>query len=212
MSALAKAVSLTRHILLALGMATTFGVSSLSAATVSYSTTLPEVAFANPTANSTIGSTAVLDQNVFGSVTNQRRSPWDAENSTLDYTVPTAFYSAIRSDEKSVQASAVYNFNSVMGALSLVWGSPGAKNQLEFLLDGSSQLTLSGAAPQSATGRLSVLLSVTDIQFNQLVFSADHRAFEYANLSVVPVPLPAGLPLLGAGLLALGLLRRCRRA
>lgn len=212
MPLLAKFVPPTvRHAVLALGIATGMGASALGAATVSYSPILPDAAFSNPIAHGTLGSTAVLDENVTGSVINQRRSPWLAENSLLDPEGSASVYSSIRSTSAE-QASAVFDFTSVMGALSLVWGSPGPLNTLEFLLNGDSQLMLSGAVPQSQTGQLSVFVTVTDIRFDQLIFSAGKPAFEFANLSVVPVPLPAGLPLLAAAIAALGLLRRRRFA
>ena len=164
----------------------------------------------NLIANGTLGASAVLDENVTGSVLNQRASPWAAANSTLDPLAATSVYSAIRSTTADL-ASAYFDFGTVMRGLSFVWGTPGPLNRAELFLGGVSQLVLAGAVPQGQTGALSVFTEVTGVRFDRLVFTAGKPALEYANLTVAAVPLPAGLPLLAGALFGLGLLRRWRR-
>ncbi len=182
-----------------------------NAATVSYSTVLPGVATVNLEASGTTG-TAVLDENVTGSILNQRSSPWAAANSGIDPNTSTAFYSAIRSTT-GVPATAFFNFTTVMRELSFVWGTPGPLNRVELFLNGVSQLLLVGSTPQGATGTLSVLTMISDVRFDKLVFTAGKPALEYANLTVAAVPLPAGgLMLLGALAGISTLRRRCKAA
>ncbi|MDO9640871.1 MAG: hypothetical protein Q7J44_20255 [Pseudotabrizicola sp.] len=193
--------------LVATGLALVLSLGVASAATVTYSTTLPGMATPNLIANGTLGAAAVLDENVTGSILNQRASPWAAANSTLDPLAATSVYSAIRSTTADL-ASAYFDFDTVMRGLSFVWGTPGPLNRAELFLGGVSQLVLTGAVPQGQTGALSVFTEVTGVTFDRLVFTAGKAALEYANLTVAPVPLPAGLALLAGALLGLGLLRR----
>ncbi|WP_103336487.1 VPLPA-CTERM sorting domain-containing protein [Pseudotabrizicola formosa] len=195
--------------LVASGLALVLSLGVASAATVTYSTTLPGMASLNLIANGTLGGSAVLDENVTGSILNQRTSPWAAANSTLDPLAATSVYSAIRSTTAD-PASAYFDFGTVMRRLSFVWGTPGVLNRAELFLGGVSQLVLTGAVPQAQTGVLSVFTEVTGVRFDRLVFSAGKPALEYANLTVAAVPLPAGLPLLAGALFGLGLLRRRR--
>jgi hypothetical protein len=192
--------------LLAIALSLGLTVGAASAATVSYSTVLPVAASPNLIASGTLGPAAVLDQNVTGTILNQRRSPWDAANSLIDPLLPTSVYSAIRSTT-ATPASAYFNFDTVMRGLSFVWGTPGPLNRVELFLNGVSQVVLIGSTPQGATGAQSVLVGISDVGFDRLVFSAGKPALEYANLSAVAaVPLPAGgLLLLGAfgGIVAL---------
>jgi hypothetical protein len=185
---------------IALSLGLTVGAASAaSAATVSYSTVLPVAASPNLIASGTTG-VALLDENVFGTINNQRRSPWQALNSLVDPTLASSVYSAIRSPNLTL-ASAFFNFATDRSGLNFVWGTPGKQNRIELFLDGVLQFSLTGALAQNTTGGLSVLIDISDVRFDQLVFSADKRALEYANLAAVAaVPLPAG------GLLLLGTL------
>ena len=192
--------------------------SAIQAATVTFSTTLPLTAVANPAAGAVTGASAVFNQNVTGTIVNQRRSPWDAANSSVS--VATGLYSSIRSALPGL-ASVDFNFSSVMKELSFVWGTPGPQNRVEFFLGGISQFAffgntvISGNTAQglSTGGTLSLLTKITGLTFDKVVFSAGRPALEFANLAtvaVVPVPA-AGLMLLGA-LGGLAALRRRKRA
>lgn len=186
--------------------------ASVQAATVTFSTTLPLAAVANPASGAVTGANAVFNQNVTGSIFNQRRSPWDAANSTVP--VGTGLYSSIRSS-KAGFATVDFNFSSVMKQLSFVWGTPGPQNRIEFFLGGVSQFALFGntiiggntAQGLSVGGTLSLLTKITGLTFDKVVFRAGKPALEFANLTTVAaVPLPAaGLLFLGAlgGLMAL---------
>lgn len=176
-------------------------------ATVNYSTTLPTVAVANPTATSvTAGATHF--ENVFGTITNVRRSVWQATNSTIDPTASDAFYSAIQNGAVTIE------FGQLMQQLSFVWGSPGRLNFVRLFNDGTEVAMLGGATPQDATGPLTVLTTVTNVRFDAVSFEAGAPALEYANLSTIAViPLPAGGLLLLGGLAALAIgRRRAKRA
>lgn len=174
------------------------------AATVSFSTTLPNAAVANPLASGTFG-TADLDENVTGTFVNERRSPWDATNSAV--VVATGLYSSIRSTT-ATPATTYFSFTDVMKELSFVWGTPGPQNKVELFLGGISQYAFFGntvidgtsAQTLSAGGNLSILTTIADLRFDRLEFSAGKPALEFANLTTVAaVPLPAaGMMLLGA--------------
>ena len=188
--------------------------ATAQATTVTLSTTLPTTAVANPIASGTIGA-AVLAQNVTGTIVNDRRSPWDATNSTLNPTAATSLYSAIRSSKKFTLASAIFDFTTAQKELSFVWGTPGAQNKIEFFLNGVSQFVLFGGGAQtlSAGGSNSIFTTIADLSFDRVVLSADHRALEFANLRTVAIiPLPAGGLLLIGAIGGLAALRRRRSA
>lgn len=200
-------------------LACAFGMMALSSAnavTVTTSLTLPTEAKANPLASSTFGDMPVLDENVIGSISQERRSPWDAPNSPLDFTLETALYSSIRTVDQTsgARASAIYSFDRTMRALSLVWGSVGPQNSIGFFLNGQAvqrngeDFILFGGEILTQPNPNSVFVTVSNLQFDELVFTAGRPAFEFANLNVIPIPLPASLPLLAAGLAALGFVRR----
>lgn len=220
------AAGMSRRLRLTLALCTfsMAGISSATAITVTTSLDLPEFATANPSAASVSGNIPVLDEHVFGSVSSERKSPWDAPNSTVNFTLNTSLYSSIRTIDTTIgaRASATYTFQTQMKAVSLVWGTVGVQNTISFFLNGlpvqwmGQDFTLTGAEIRNqldlgtAPDLKSAFVSVTNITFDELVFTAGRPAFEFANLTVTPIPLPAGLPLLAAGLVALGLIRRRR--
>jgi hypothetical protein len=171
-----------------------------SAATITYSDSLPTAATPNPLATSHTGS---LVENVTGTIVNDRRSPWDAPNSTVSPTAASAVYSAVRN------GSAVFDFASDRVGLSLVWGTPGPRNVLELFLNGVSQLRLTGTDAVGPNGAAySRFTAITDVRFDRAVFSAGNPAFEFSNLTIAAVPLPAGGLLLIGALGGLMILRR----
>lgn len=196
-----------------LGMFALASVAPAAAATVTYTDNLPGVAVSNPLATSatTFGALnrpTVLSENVTGTVTNARRSPWDALNSPVDFMDRSAFYSAVQN------GTAYFDLGGVWGGLSFVWGTPGPQNVLQLFLGTSSQLIITGAAavvdPTRPTNNAnySRMTTITDVRFDRITFTAGNPAFEFANLTIAAVPLPAGGLLLLGALGGLMVLRR----
>ena len=174
------------------------GVSE--AATVNFSA-LPTVAIPNAIATSTTGT---VYQNVIGSVSGVRRSPW--LDSPVDVGLlqndPSAFYTSV-----SARSTATYYFG-IRSTLSFVWGSPDTYNTVEFLLGGNVVdsftvigLTLAQLFP-ARFGTTGATATFTNIGrrgvFDAVRFkSSTYNAFEFASLAAVPVPA-AGLLLLTA--------------
>jgi hypothetical protein len=175
------------------------------AATVAYSLTLPTAATANPLATSTTGT---LAENVTGTIADDRRSPWDALNSTLDPNAATSLYSAVRN------GTATYDFGGVFRSLSLVWGTPGTLNTLKLFLNGDLKFSLTGTGPAGFSGNVnkSVLVTISDLSFDTMEVGAGNPAFEFSNLEVAPVPVPAAGLLLAGALGGLAALRRRKAA
>lgn len=178
----------------------TLSVSAVSAATFTQDFSEPLSLGALPTADMVTGT---VFQNVTGSISGIRRSPW--ENTTQ----PNAFYSSV-----SGGATATYDLGGTFKEFSIMWGSVDTYNTLQFLLDGNVVDTLSGAAliPPATQG---LGFSVVDILptslFDSVRFVSGSNAFEYANLqAMAAVPLPAGGLLLVTALGAFGLVARRR--
>jgi hypothetical protein len=149
-----------------------------------------------------------LIENVSGDFGDDGRSPWEALNSTLDPDAATSLYSAVRN------GTATYDLGGVFRKLSLVWGTPGTLNTLKLFLDGDLKFTLAGTGPAGFSGNVnnSVLVTISGLSFDTMVVGAGNPAFEFANLTVAPVPVPAaGLLLVGA-LGGLALARRRKAA
>ena len=162
----------------------------------------------NPEATTVSGA---VYENVAGSVSGLRRSPYDTSAALRD----TALYTSV-----SGSATAEYEFGSSRSLLSLLWGSPDQYNVLEFFLGDVLQGTVGGAQVASQTGvpagRGYGFVTVTGLKFDSVKFSNNPRsnAFEFAGLSAVP--LPGAVWLFGSFLLGLAgynsRKRRVRRA
>lgn len=211
-----KALSLAGA--LAFGLALLAPPAPARAATVDYSLVLPAAATANPLAAATAGAGVALAENVTGTIVGVRRSPWGASNSTLDLADAGSVYSALYNAAGKTGVSARYDFGGIFDRLSLVWGTPGPTNTLKLLLGGVEQFAMTGAGPLplSGGGLKSVLVTISGLQFDTMLIGADHRALEFASLSVEaapsPVPVPAAGLLLAAALGGLAFTRRRKAA
>ncbi|MEH6546057.1 MAG: VPLPA-CTERM sorting domain-containing protein [Sneathiella sp.] len=164
--------------------------------TVEWDTDVPPADTFVPTATSTSGT---VYQGATGSVGGVRRSPWD----TIPAMADTGTYTSVSGD-----ASATYELTSAINSFTFMWGSVDDYNMMEFwngdeylgILEGSDA-QLDGAPKRVEWINATITL---DMLFDKVRFVSGNNAFEYANVELSVVPLPAALPLYGAGLAALG--------
>lgn len=158
-----------------------------------------------PSADSTSGTVLEGLTNADDGIMNT--TPWVGTSN------PTAGYTAVMAN-----SSATYIFGGSNTALSFLWGSVDSFNSLQFfsgavLVDSlSGGAVISGGADQGF-GRSTIDIT-TMAAFDSVVFTSTSFSFEYANIQVSAVPLPAGLPLYGAGIAVLGFVgwRKRRKA
>jgi hypothetical protein len=185
-----------------------------AAPVISVSNTLP-APVANPLATS---KTVGVFENVIGNQCSPAgafdcqpgifaRSPW--EN--------TAYHATGQYTSISGGNSATYTPGGLFSGLSLVWGSPDTYNTLQIVLSGPDGATHSiipsignGLIPPE--GSLAKFVTITGVTFDSVTFLSGTNAFEFANLTLTPVPLPAAAWLMLAGLGGLGLVARRRAA
>jgi hypothetical protein len=177
---------------LAIGLA-----GAAPAATLSWSA-LPATNTANPLATTVSGT---VQENVAGTAAAQRRSPW-ANNSPFVFTAVLA------------KSFAEYAFGSVQKSVSFVWGSPDLFNKVEFFRGGQLVDTIAGFG--NGTNIALPTLLATNIDsgngFDTIKFSSSGIAFEYGNLTLAPIPVPAAGLLLLTAVGGMAALRRRKSA
>ena len=169
-----------------------------SAATVSFGAGTPSGAL-NPLATSTTG---IVLQNTTGSIANTKRSPFQG-GATFD---DAYAYTAVRE-----RSSATYDFGFDAKSVSFLWGSPDSYNSLAFYNDGKKVDTYAydgslGEGVNIATPFATVITASS--MFDSIVFSSSRDAFEFAEVSVAAVPVPAAGLLLVSALGGIAALRR----
>lgn len=178
--------------------------ASAHAVTVTFGPT-PTVAMPNPLADATTGT---VFENIVGSDPGVYRSPWQGGTSTINENDATAYYTSV-----SAQSSATYIFASMKNSISFLWGSPDDYNDLDIILSGGGgTVTVNGTDAQGPVAIEQQFVTLSDVGlFDTVTFRSGQNAFEYANLTAA-IPLPAGLPLLAAGLGVLGYVGRRKKS
>ena len=172
---------------------------------MTWTTDLPTVDNGVLSPTTTVGT---VYENLTTSVKNKYRSPW--QGAVLD---GTGSYTSV---QKSSYAS--YILDKGYSSVEFMWGSVDNYNGLEFYYQGSWVDALYGddAALDGVNKGLGFIVAsvITNGIFDEVRFTSGSNAFEYANLTVSAVPLPAALPLYGAGLALIGFIgwRKRRKA
>jgi hypothetical protein len=173
---------------LALGLA-----GAAPAATVSFGA-LPASALANPLATATSGTVIENDPTDIATV---RVGPWGG----------TGVYSSVS------KGFASYDFGGVFNRLSFVWGTPDTYNSLQFFLGGILVDSVAGFGNGKNIALPTV--TITDIGttgFDSVRFVSTRTAFEYSNLSLAAIPVPASVLLLLTAIGGMAAVRRRKAA
>jgi hypothetical protein len=190
------------HVLKKIMAAAAFAVvaTGAGAATVTYGPT-PTTIFMNPVASASFVSALPNSAN-FENVTSAvgGANPWGNNDAG-------SFYSSVGRG-----SSLTYSFGPSR-ALSFLWGTPDSnRNDLIFHLVGGGTLQVDAQTLGIPGTSGSFFVTISDVGvFDKVTFASDQRAFEFANVSATPVPLPAALPLLLAGLAGLVAVSRRRK-
>lgn len=178
---------------------TVLSAQSAHSATISLSLDEPVAVLDMPLANATTGTVheGLTATDIF------HKSPWDG----------TSFAGA---EYTSVQAnsSATYLLGSESTQISFLWGSVDFFNRIIFKNDGVIVDYLTGTLAQDEGAPVADdFVQVTILAmaaFDEVIFESQQHAFEFANLALTAVPLPAALPLYAVGLVLLAMIGRKR--
>jgi len=152
--------------------------------------------------------------NVFEGATDSvgglRRSPW--QGTALE---GIGTYTSVSAD-----SVASYKLDTLANQIEFMWGSVDTYNSIYFFFEGGLVDFVLGQealdANPSPTQGLSfgIATILANAYFDEVQFVSERNAFEYANLNISAVPLPAALPLYGAGLAVMGFVgwRKRRKA
>jgi len=163
----------------------------------------PGIVLSMPAAD---GTTGTVNEGLVGSDTVDYlyRSPWEGTSN------PGATFTAVQA-----RSSASYLLDAPVTGVSFLWGSVDFYNTVIFKNGGVvidyliGQSVLDAGAP---AGEDFVQISILALAaFDEIIFDSTQNAFEFANIVVTAVPLPAALPLYGAGLVVLGWVSRKRK-
>jgi len=171
-------------------------ISAASAASVSFTNMTGPGDYPSPIPSLIATSSTNLEAHTtssFGSYT----SPWDSSPHA------GSGYFAVRSG-----GSATFSGFGQATEISFLWGSVDTYNSIVFNLVGGGTETVFGSdviisgAP-AGDGAIDTVITTT-AAFDSFQFISTDDSFEYANLQVSVVPLPAALPLYGAGMAIIG--------
>lgn len=127
----------------------------------------------------------------------------------------TALAGSVYSSVSRGQA-ATFDIPIGASAISFIWGSPDAHNTLELFNMGVSVFSITGSAvaalASAPTAVRAVVVSISDVVFDSYVKSSALNAFEFANTTTTPIPLPAAGWMLISALAGMGFISRRRKA
>lgn len=138
------------------------------------------------------------------------RTPWEEFAGLAN----TGYYNSVEAN-----GFAEYAFQDIQKSFSIMWGSPDDYNRLSFYngqalvfaIDGDDSAITN--TPGYEAQRKFVNVKVSDIMFDRVrLDSFGKDAFEYSNVGVPQVPVPAAAVLLVTALGGLGFMGRKKRA